>query len=95
MGVYIKGMDIPYDCEHCDFNIGYYCKRQWDDETYLIRFESNLDKRNNCPLVAVKAPHGRLGDLDALAMKWIFGQPEKREIQESPTIIEAEGKDDG
>ena len=79
MGVYIKGMEMPKCCNNCDFNV-------------ICNYANGGAHRpKGCPLVEVKTPHGRLVDADALAMKWIFGQPEKREIQEAPTIIKAEG----
>ena len=34
--------------------------------------------------------HGRLIDADELRQKWIFGKSEKKEIDDAPTIIEAD-----
>lgn len=34
--------------------------------------------------------HGRLKDADELRQKWIFGKSEKKEIDDAPTIIEAD-----
>ena len=83
MGVYIPNMEMPINCDICTVS-GEICNL-W------IEYEDGTKRRHpSCPLVEVSVPHGRLIDADALAMKWIFGQPEKREIQESPTIIEAE-----
>ena len=54
-----------------------------------------------CPLVEVKEPHGRLGDLDALKAQYKYGEADsederlwmmniRRAIANAPTVIEAE-----
>ena len=64
MGVYVKGMEMPFTCLSCEFHkcyggAGDYCtltkKKQF-------RFKN---RPSWCPLVSV-SPHGRLGDLDKL-----------------------------
>lgn len=64
MGVYIKGMKMPRYCDEC--KLLYDC-------AYCIALEKTTDwktshkrRRDDCPLVEVKALHGRLIDADAL-----------------------------
>lgn len=68
---------------------------------------SNEFRHPKCPLVEVSVPHGRLIDADALhynRVQLVHGGVVSGghnavvmsvEIKDSPTIIEAEGKDDG
>lgn len=58
MGVYIKGMEMPKDCIVCPFG--------WSGCNKLHDFVYMGSRPDNCPLVPVPEPHGRLGDLDKL-----------------------------
>lgn len=64
MGVYIKDMKLPHDCDHCEL--------RYDNCACIVtgaRFDfekSDKQRLPNCPLIEVPEPHGRLGDLDAL-----------------------------
>ena len=65
MGVYIKGREIPNNCQECVcINDEYfYCQavgRQPQDENVVSR------RPDWCPLVEVPTPHGRLIDADKL-----------------------------
>ncbi|MBO7668980.1 MAG: hypothetical protein J6S60_00185 [Oscillospiraceae bacterium] len=114
MGVYIKGLHKAKHCIDCPLMMcnadGDWCALQ--DEETNESFKNWDDMRKHCPLVEVKAPHGRLGDLDALRAEIIrtyeyefptatgaFDEFVTRilpnVINNAPTIIEAEGKDDG
>lgn len=90
MGIYIKGMEVPFTCLSCEFHkcsggTGDYCtltkKKQF-------RFKN---RPSWCPLVPVPE-HGRLIDADALAAQcddpywcvWLS------DIENAPTIIPAE-----
>lgn len=57
MGIYIKGINAPKDCDSCDIVKDcplWYC--------------TDVGARHpECPITAVKEPHGRLIDADALA----------------------------
>lgn len=53
MSILIKNMDMPTSCDRCDFSDGYYCRRQWDDEKFLIPFYTEEAKRKGCPLVEI------------------------------------------
>lgn len=63
MGVYIKDMEIPKSCRDCD--IGFTICNRYYDPNFGIN-DARIKRHPDCPLVEVKAPHGRLGDLDAL-----------------------------
>ena len=104
MGVYIKGMEMPTSCYNCplceqtDFYASPYCRISDDDYMMSIN-EMRSKRRDNCPLVPVPTPHGRLIDKDVICN-------ECRRIAEeydgvypdctycpahlAPTIIEAE-----
>ena len=58
MGVYYKGVNMPVDCIVCPFGWNG-CNNQYD----FVYMGSRPD---NCPLISVSEPHGRLGDLDKL-----------------------------
>lgn len=105
MGVYIKGMEIPKKCSGCvmrvdDPDFGMCCGVTGCDID-MVTFCSC--KLSNCPLVEVKTPHGRLADVSEDATydarydhfddhHMIVAQ---QMLDDLPTIIEAEGKDDG
>lgn len=92
MGVYIKGMDMP--------KYGDTFKVYLDaaDDVLLV---DTSDSSRFYTLVEVKTPHGRLTDADAIIKEHgfeMFGHSVKVDaeyIENAPTIIEAEGKDDG
>lgn len=94
MGVYIKGMEMPRNCEEC--NVKVVCKNYWK----LIREQHT--RPSWCPLVPVPS-HGRLGDLDEIerykerlvvdadkikpGIRYVV---DTKYIKEAPTIIPAE-----
>ena len=103
MGVYIKGREMPNNCQECVcINDEYfYCQavgRQPQDENVISQ------RPDWCPLVEVP-PHGRLGDLDELynhLNEWYlthehgFSETEKiyiramlSGVEDSPTVIPA------
>ena len=105
MSVVIKGMKLPKNCVLCPCCVGegigagrqHYCQAIEDEpcvsETY---------RPKNCPLVEIRAPHGRLIDADELKKNMRNYYPSidhlccsqhvvtKRDIDCAPTIIEAE-----
>ena len=92
MGVYIKGMEMPKSCSDC-FVSANRCGL-W------VGFKEKTKRRSPyCPLVEVSVPHGRLGDLDALKNyfleKYVLFDRTLEDIDNAPTVLEAEGKDDG
>lgn len=60
MGVYVKGMEMPTNCEECPI-------KSWDCESYVCPFSGidtlSIGRQANCPLVPVPE-HGRLIDAD-------------------------------
>ena len=67
MGIYIKGMEMPKNCEECTLTRP---KNNYtfDSVCVFTKVEcSNIARQVNCPLTEVSEPHGRLIDADALA----------------------------
>lgn len=71
MGIYIKGLEVPKDCQYCpcckwkrngDGILGCRVKNNYFTEMELCHGE----KPSWCPLTEVPEPHGRLIDADAL-----------------------------
>lgn len=65
MGVYIKGMEMPFTCLTCDFHkcaggVGDFCSLT---KRRQFRFKN---RPNDCPLIEVPEPHGRLIDAEQL-----------------------------
>ena len=97
MGVYIRGMEMPKNCNDCPLNydsidcmVADIALREKGDGDFLYEHE----RASNCPLVPVP-PHGRLIDADELAERFWDGQcyfteAIKRKLQSAPTIIPEE-----
>lgn len=95
MSVLIKGMEMPTCCADCDFHNPFsetpYCRRLLQ----VISLEGRLE---NCPLVEVPTPHGRMIDVDLLIVNshihWSQTTNEScfpvNDIDDAPTVIEAE-----
>ena len=107
MSILIKGMEMPKACEWCSFistfttesGLGCRC------EVEKFEFWDYSKRQENCPLVEVPTPHGRLIDVDELFCKidgikgWDYGDESDMAISaaealsavdDSPTVIEAE-----
>ena len=100
MSILIRGMEMPEECNACplaNYNMGtMYCKALPPSPKgyHVIRFEG---KREDCPLVEVKEPHGRLIDADETVRIWVGATIEgsiKPLIDARPTVIEAEGREE-
>lgn len=75
MSVLIKGMEMPKSCEKCpcktaDAFGGLGCQATG----YIPLRKVNQDRPNNCPLVEVPTPHGRLIDADKLKIDWLLAE---------------------
>lgn len=106
MGVYIKGMEMPKSCYECLVrNQGFSGDGMKCGKTgsVLSWYDGNRKRMDNCPLVSVKEPHGRLGDLDEIVrykerlvvdadkiIPEIRYVVDTKYIVEAPTIIPAE-----
>jgi len=103
MSVIIKGMKMPKNCLECAIKI-------WtEDEGYVCPFSGimalNIGRQNDCPLVEVPTPHGRLIDetivlemirksmgIKDLSFLYHAEKSVVNEIFHAPTVIEAEGE---
>ena len=94
MSVLVKGMKMPRDCYEC--KVWFEC---FDEKPPFNMIKSV------CPLVEVKEPHGRLGDLDKLKAKFRHSEKDdevdkawnsavRRIITQAETIIEPEGSEE-
>lgn len=101
MSVIVMGMEMPEYCAECD-------AEKWDENEYGDEFNHRCGfmykgythkvrdngRREDCPLRPLPEKHGRLIDGDELAdgcddphwCRWL------REIEDMPTIVEAEGE---
>ncbi len=97
MGVYIKGMEMPFTCLTCDFHkcaagVGDFCSRT---KRRQFRFKNRPE---DCPLIEVPEPHGGLIEKNAV-FKLIQSMPSvdkllpvefMKALQEIPTVIPKE-----
>lgn len=65
MGVYIKGMEMPHDCDSCKVSDILDCT--------LWKPMDIGERHPECPLVEVPMPHGDLIDRDILEQELING----------------------
>ena len=63
MGVYIKGIEMPRNCEEC-FLVGSCIGKHWEITKDDMGYKGEYVK-DNCSLIEVPEPHGRLIDADA------------------------------
>lgn len=100
MGVYNPKATMPRSCFDCGCNDGFTCE-YLETDCYIADYAQTERIHPDCPLVEVKAPHGRLIDADALEkvigrhpLNWEYGQGVEDcfdDLINAPTIIEAEG----
>lgn len=65
MSVLVKGWSIPTDgCCGCYFRTGKYCGILGRNER-VLEYAERFTRPDNCPLVEVPTPHGKLVDADA------------------------------
>ena len=105
MSVLIRGMEMPKNCSGCPLNYDQMaCKvtgtRWWSDTMVLMGFDSDKERLYDCPLVEIPTPHGRLKDVDRIEYENVYFEDVgesyeivgKDDIDELPTVIEAEGE---
>ena len=105
MGVYIKGMEMPKCCFDCDLynDENNSCKAQKEYMPFAL-FGRDY-KGENCPLVEVPEPHGRLIKAPDVSEYEVFDEDTgtreisllalmecHRMVKEAKTIIDAEGE---
>lgn len=86
MSVLIKGMEKPKNCSDCRFYFSAFMTnpRTMKCDKYCLFYEEE-----NCPLVEVPTPHGRLIDADDL--REMQNWSEYIIVENAPTVIESEG----
>lgn len=67
MAVLIKGMEMPQNCQSCNFYNGLGCKATG---MMFSMFYNVATRRGDCPLIEVHEPHGRLIDAEKLKSYW-------------------------
>ena len=98
MGVYIPNMKMPAACVKCRFCTAFECFASGE---YI---KDHYKRNDDCPLVAVKEPHGDLIDRDALIKKarvihsydcdgfeFEYMGVLDGTLVDAPTVLEAEG----
>ncbi len=101
MSVLIKGMKMPKNCMECA--IRSWTEDEWDVCPFSGIMALNIGRQNDCPLVEVPTPHGRLIDERVAEqcigdhMVGIAGREGRSDWQrvhdglaDTPTVIEAE-----
>lgn len=102
MGVYIKGMEMPKNCLECeirsyDANAG----EEYCPFSQMVCLSIGI--QDNCPLVEVPEPHGRLIEAPDISEYEVFDEDTgtreisllglmecHRMVKEAETVIEAE-----
>ena len=97
MSVFIKGMDMPFDCSNCDFcrivDGHYYCNRT--KHKISVYYGS---RQGDCPIINILTPHGDLIDrneiLDEINLAYPFNSPDYSAmfdmVSEIDEVIESE-----
>ena len=89
MAIYIKGVEMPKDCDLCPFQkySGYEIQPFWYCLFTGLKIDHSLvPSGNNCPLVYIPEPHGRLIDADVLfedlkeILPWSFETEKERRL---------------
>ena len=98
MAILIEGMEMPKSCERCFIKPGYcpaIIKRMKSDVPGYTWIPANY-RHEDCPLIEVPEPHGRLIDADAIPYKKIMYDDDdfyygvtKPYIDRIPTVIPA------
>lgn len=112
MGVYIKGQEMPETCNDCEFldldTFDYEMHTACGLTGEIVTYDLRHGRNENCPLVSVTEPHGRLIDVDEhfreIKSHWCAGcvnYPKGcvfckvtvyEDMMDAPTVIEAEGE---
>ena len=69
MSLIIKGLDMPKNCFQCSFNDGIFCALIDNDTDAFIKnnpTEQSTKVLDNCPLIEIPTPHGRIVDYDRI-----------------------------
>ena len=100
MSVVIPGMDMPKNCEECEFHLTEDIAFELIHQCQINRgYIDNADIHgfpHDCPLVELPKKHGRLIDADEICFSMTNGTDQdiaEEAVREAPTVIEAEGED--
>jgi len=93
MGVYIKGMKMPKNCEQCPCSDLYGCAVL---SQIMATKEMKSGRPDWCPLVEIKEPHGDLIDSDKLLKATVLNPVHVpyitiRDVKGMTAVIKAEG----
>lgn len=98
MSILIKEMAMPETCDDCPFHV-YHSHHEYVCKATPMLYPMNLAnskgiRKNWCPLVEVKTPHGDLIDRDELFIPALSSSHDNEMvcdiISDAPTVIEAE-----
>ena len=94
MAILIEGMEMPTRCAECRLSTVHSFKdRPLCDVLveYMSYGEWEAKRLDNCPLIEVPEPHGRLIDADALCAshKEVCSRSMKFNLDLAPTIVPA------
>lgn len=91
MAIYIKGMEMPKDCGECP--LVEKCKNRHLEITESDNGYEPIFIQDDCPLIEVQEPHGRLIDADA-CIDYIRNNNQQawEALAYAPTIIESSNK---
>ena len=102
MSILIRDMEMPKNCAECKMWCICECLNDFEDfESICYAVEDgDLVRDKNCPLIELP-PHGRLIDADRIEYENVYFEDVgesyeivgKDDINELPTVIEAEGED--
>lgn len=97
---------MPKNCQDCPLNYDQMAcivtgTRWWSDTMVLMGFDSEKERLYDCPLIELP-PHGRLIDADKIEYENLYIDDAgksyemvgKDDIDELPTVIEAEGSEE-
>ena len=96
MSVLIRGMKMPNNCETCEYQTKGACFASGVNKGIITIRRMDKERPDWCPLVELPEKHGRLIDADEIYFCLTDGIDQgiaEEAIMESPTVIEAEGKE--
>lgn len=89
MAILVKGMEMPTGCISCDFCNPFveepYCRR-------LMKRVPKVTRLDNCPLIEVPEPHGRLIDASEKIKVQMYDEEHEDWFSEKMTIDDLLGK---
>lgn len=102
MSVIVKNMEMPKNCRTCPMLFDGHNYRWCNITGESLGIEETDNGRDeHCPLVEIPTPHGRLKDVDRIEYENVYFEDVgesyeivgKDDIDELPTVIEAEGSE--